>query len=73
MSLKFSIIIESKSQNTFSTIVQYINMAAVASRENRELLLVDYCIIRRWKASQVLIEIQCTLSANQKRDSDFNV
>ena len=73
MSLKFCIIVESNSQKTFFAIVLSTKMAAVTSRENRELLLVDYCIICRWKASQVLIEIQCTLSANQKRDSDFNV
>ena len=36
MSLKFCIIIESKSQNTFFAIVLYTNMAAVTSRENRE-------------------------------------
>ena len=37
MSLKFCIIIESNSQKTFFAIVLCTNMAAVASRENREL------------------------------------
>ena len=35
-SLKFCIIIESKSQKTFFTIVLYTNMATVTSHENRE-------------------------------------
>ena len=39
MSLKFCVIIESNSQRTFfkKTIVLYTKMAAVTSRENREL------------------------------------
>ena len=37
MILKFCIIIESNSQKTFSSIVLYTNMAAVTSRENRQL------------------------------------
>ena len=41
MSLKFCIIIESNSQKTFLAIVLYTNMAAVSSRENRELM--TYC------------------------------
>ena len=40
MSLKFIIIIESNSQNTFFAIVLYTNLAAVTSRENREILYV---------------------------------
>ena len=37
MSLKFCIIIESKSPKTFFAIVLYTNMAAVTSREHRKL------------------------------------
>ena len=37
MMLKFCIIIESNSQKTFFSIVLYNNMAAVTSRENRQL------------------------------------
>ena len=36
MSLKFCIIIESKSQKTFFAVVLYTNMATVTSNENRE-------------------------------------
>ena len=38
MSLKFCIIIESNSQETFFAIVLYTNMAAVTSRVNREMV-----------------------------------
>ena len=38
MSLKFCIIIESNFQKTFFAIVLFTNMAAVTSRENRELI-----------------------------------
>jgi len=42
MSLKFCIIIESNSQNTFFAFVLYTNIAAVTSRENRVQSNLDY-------------------------------
>ena len=44
MSLKFCIIIVSNSQKTFFAIVLYTNMAAVTSRENRELAILIFPI-----------------------------
>ena len=48
MSLKYCIIIELQSAKAFFSIVLYTNMAAVTSRENRELTLPETVVPRLW-------------------------
>ena len=70
VSLKFCIIIESNSQNTFFTIVLYTNVAAVTSRENRELWY--FCFSDEGDKEEKTTEAVSTVTAEEVPDVPNN-